>query len=97
MNRTAPNRNAIRLSAIIDPHTGSQARWIIGAECTEHDLDFNIDTPAGPRLQVCGSCLARTACLEYALTNGDSSHGVWGGTTRSARSAMLRTAKATSC
>lgn len=41
--------------------------------------------------QVCGRCLVREQCLEYALNRGEP-YGVWGGTTAGERRARTRRA-----
>ncbi len=38
--------------------------------------------------EVCFRCIARTACLEYALENRET-YGVWGGTTEGEREEMF--------
>lgn len=39
--------------------------------------------------KVCGACLVRSACLDYALRNGEE-HGVWGGLSKKERDAEKR-------
>lgn len=39
--------------------------------------------------EVCGSCVVRQQCLEYALANRES-EGIWGGATEKERRRILR-------
>ncbi len=75
--------------------------WRDTASCrdTDPDLFFPVGT-TGPAIeqiatakQVCSECLARTDCLEYAIsTNQDS--GIWGGTSEEERRQMRRARQA---
>jgi WhiB family redox-sensing transcriptional regulator len=42
--------------------------------------------------EVCSKCMARIACLEYALATRET-YGVWGGTTEDEREEMLAGAR----
>lgn len=39
--------------------------------------------------RICGGCLVRRECLDYAMNNGES-HGIWGGTTPEDRTRTRR-------
>src|SRR5690606_16211176 len=41
-------------------------------------------------LALCAECAVQPECLDYALSQGDSLEGVWGGTTKSQRKAIRR-------
>jgi WhiB family redox-sensing transcriptional regulator len=71
--------------------------WRQEAACrdTDPDLFFPVGT-TGPAIeqirsakQVCGECLVREPCLEYALQSNQDS-GVWGGTSEEERRAIRR-------
>ena len=80
------------------PNTASDLGWRATASCcdTDPDLFFPVGT-TGSALeqiatakQVCNSCPAQLACLEFALrTNQDT--GVWGGTSEEERRQLRRT------
>ena len=71
--------------------------WRLTASCrdTDPDLFFPVGT-TGPAIEqidnakaVCGTCDAKTPCLEFAMmTNQDS--GVWGGTSEEERRKLRR-------
>lgn len=74
--------------------------WLRSAACIGEDpeLFFPVGT-SGPALRetadakrVCGRCPVTADCLEYALTEGQTS-GVWGGTDEAERAGLLRTAR----
>ena len=67
----------------------------------ETDLFFPVGT-TGPAIEqianakaVCQSCIAKLACLEYALQN-NIQDGIWGGTTEEERRAILKKRRAAS-
>jgi WhiB family transcriptional regulator, redox-sensing transcriptional regulator len=71
--------------------------WRNHALCrdTDPDLFFPVGTTGHALMQierakeVCGECLAKDDCLEFALeTNQDS--GIWGGTSEEERRALRR-------
>ena len=47
------------------------------------------DEEAGPAKDVCGQCVVRQQCLEFALDNRER-EGVWGGATEKERRRILR-------
>jgi WhiB family redox-sensing transcriptional regulator len=68
--------------------TGSATNWRSAAACllADPDLFFPISS-AGPAERqvtraktICGGCLVREKCLEFALSH-ELSYGIWGGTT----------------
>jgi len=72
--------------------------WRDRAACINADpeLFFPVgETLAGDRQQIadakkfCGSCLARDACYEYAITTNQDS-GIWGNTTEKERRLIKR-------
>ncbi|HEY2223757.1 WhiB family transcriptional regulator [Actinomycetospora sp.] len=72
--------------------------WRSQAAC--RDLDVRMFYPdtgkrSGPAVAVCAGCVVRAACLEHALTAGES-HGVWGGKSEDERRAIRRARKAAS-
>lgn len=79
--------------------------WRLKAACYsaggETDLFFPVGT-TGPAVEqianakaVCQSCIAKLACLEYALQN-NIQDGIWGGTTEEERRAILKKRRAAS-
>ncbi|MGV9942315.1 WhiB family transcriptional regulator [Streptomyces sp. NPDC003401] len=80
--------------------TRAPMEWLRSAACIGEDpeLFFPVGT-SGPALRetadakrVCGRCPVTADCLEYALTEGQTS-GVWGGTDEAERAGLLRTAR----
>ena len=79
------------------PLTLANDDWRATAACqdTDPDLFFPVGT-TGPAIEqidnakaVCGTCDAKTPCLEFAMmTNQDS--GVWGGTSEEERRKLRR-------
>lgn len=59
--------------------------------CADDPETWHADTKAGKRRakERCGDCPVLTACLAYALDHPQE-RGVWGGTTRTERGAILR-------
>lgn len=69
--------------------------WMNDALCREYPLvNFfpGQGETADEALQVCGRCLVRAECLDYALTEGIR-HGIWGGMNAAARRAHARLAR----
>lgn len=66
--------------------------WADDALCAQTDPDLFFPEKGGstraPKA-VCAACPTRTACLDYALDNGER-YGVWGGMTPAERAAILR-------
>lgn len=67
--------------------------WRIRAACRTEDPELFFPTgAAGPESErqsqqakeVCGRCMVRLDCLEYAVLNGET-EGIWGGMTPSER------------
>ena len=80
------------------PNTTSDLSWRATASCcdTDPDLFFPVGTTGialeqiDEAKQVCNSCPAQLACLEFALrTNQDT--GIWGGTSEEERRQLRRT------
>lgn len=80
------------------PNTTSDLSWRSTASCcdTDPDLFFPVGTTGialeqiAQAKQVCNSCPAQLACLEFALrTNQDT--GIWGGTSEEERRHLRRT------
>lgn len=74
--------------------TAPPGPWIRSAACRALDMPEHVrlalfmpkDGPSGHQpVKVCGRCPVLRPCLEYALTQGDDLHGVWGGTTQNQR------------
>ncbi|CAM5627767.1 WhiB family transcriptional regulator [Streptomyces griseus] len=71
--------------------------WRLHAACREEDPDlfFPIGSTGPAVVQtaeaktVCRSCPVQTACLEWALENGQDS-GIWGGLSENERRALKR-------
>jgi WhiB family redox-sensing transcriptional regulator len=74
--------------------TSGCADWREAGACTKLDPDlFFPISSTGRALEqiaaakaICGACLVRRPCLEFALEH-DLSHGIWGGTTPQDRQA----------
>ncbi|MFE1251299.1 WhiB family transcriptional regulator [Streptomyces sp. NPDC058735] len=75
--------------------------WLRSAACVDEDpeLFFPVGT-AGPALRdvdaakrICARCPVADDCLAFALSNGQASPGVWGGTCEEERDALLRTTR----
>lgn len=73
--------------------------WMSDAACREHpEVEF---IPANPSTEehadraraICGRCLCRAECLDYAMAD-PSLLGVWGGTTSAGRRELRRRAAA---
>jgi len=80
------------------PNTTSDLSWRSTASCcdTDPDLFFPVGTTGialeqiDEAKEVCNSCPAQLACLEFALrTNQDT--GIWGGTSEEERRQLRRT------
>ena len=68
--------------------------WMRDAACREHDpaLWFpERGAPTAPAKAICGACLVRTECVDYALELGER-HGVWGALSGPERAALRREA-----
>jgi WhiB family redox-sensing transcriptional regulator len=73
------------------------ADWRSLAACMSADPDmFFPISSVGPALQqvsqakaICAGCRVRQACLDFALSTGQT-HGVWGGTTEEERQRLRR-------
>lgn len=69
----------ISLSQIADVRS---LEWQERAACAEVDVNMFFpekgQSVSDPK-RICRGCEVREQCLEYALTFGDSLHGVWGG------------------
>lgn len=74
--------------------------WLRSAACVDEDpeLFFPVGT-AGPALpdvtaakRICARCPVTDDCLSFALGSGQAS-GVWGGTCKEERDALLRTTR----
>jgi WhiB family transcriptional regulator, redox-sensing transcriptional regulator len=77
------------------PATPGSPDWRDSGACRDADpeLFFPVGS-AGPALvqvdqakQICGRCVVRTQCLEWALASGQEA-GVWGGTSDDERRAL---------
>lgn len=73
--------------------------WVADAICPQTDPEAFF--PLSPHSRgvaeakaVCASCLARSECLEYALTLAWEVDGIWGGTTSTDRRRIRRERKA---
>lgn len=60
-------------------------------------MDPNLFFPDSPliikrreAMKTCGQCAVQPECLEYALSQGPSLHGIWGGTTHSQRNKLRK-------
>lgn len=81
----------------IPAHVLRDRPWVRGAAC--NDLDPELFFPEGDGVparrqtamakEVCAACPVRSACLDWALTVGES-HGIWGGTTPEERRMLRR-------
>jgi WhiB family transcriptional regulator, redox-sensing transcriptional regulator len=61
--------------------------WQTNARCTEVDPEIFFPERGGSSKaarQVCGNCLVKEQCLEYALNNKEQ-FGIWGGTSERER------------
>jgi WhiB family transcriptional regulator, redox-sensing transcriptional regulator len=66
--------------------------WRDDAECLDNDPELFFPVGNGPEAarqtalakRVCHRCPAMTACLDWALANGQD-HGIWGGLTEDER------------
>ena len=71
--------------------------WRNDAACRETDPNLFFPVGAsGPAVEqianakaICSNCLARVACLKYAL-DSHQDYGIWGGTTEEERRKILR-------
>ncbi len=71
---------------MIDNNQGSEINWREYAYCkgTDPGLFYPITNKQQAEVaKVCGHCVVRNECLEYALENKE--YGVWGGTTERQR------------
>lgn len=67
--------------------------WHAGAACGEHpEVSFFPDRgqSLAPAQAVCGGCLVRRECLDYAMGLSPAPDGVWGGLSRRAREKLTR-------
>lgn len=67
--------------------------WMARAACrnADHDLFFgNTGSTVAQAKAICAECPVRLHCLDYANRElqGESNHGIWGGTTPAERTAM---------
>jgi WhiB family redox-sensing transcriptional regulator len=72
--------------------TSEQTDWHGRAACRLADPElFFPECTTGPVIgrakQICGSCLVRARCLDWALSHGAAT-GIWGGRTETERHAM---------
>lgn len=66
---------------------GGGLHWRARGACVDLDPELffpDSSDPATQALAACAGCPVRTACLSWALTNGET-HGVWGGMTETDR------------
>lgn len=67
-----------------------------GALCAQTDPEAFFpekgETPTTAK-QICTTCPLQRQCLQYALTTGQD-YGIWGGTTRNERRALIAAARA---
>ena len=69
--------------------------WRSQAACKDADTEIffpdneNDEDSVATAKNVCGQCIARLACLEFALTNNEK-YGVWGGLTTKERTSIRR-------
>ncbi len=62
--------------------------WQADALCREHpEVNFfpRLGEPVDPALQVCEGCLVRYECRQWALAQGPTLNGVWGGLSQQQR------------
>jgi WhiB family redox-sensing transcriptional regulator len=72
------------------------APWMAQADCRTHEPEVFFPEQ-GPWMlseiaeakRICGGCIVRGECLEYALSN-NIEYGVWGGLTRNERKALKK-------
>ena len=66
--------------------------WMARAECRIRGISphvFYVDDEYGKPPDVCGMCIVREDCLEYALANRER-EGFWGGTNQAQRRSIIR-------
>lgn len=66
--------------------------WMKLANCTQTDPEVffpNVGEPPNTAKRICGRCMVRLECLQWALLN-DERFGVWGGTSERERHRMKR-------
>jgi WhiB family redox-sensing transcriptional regulator len=66
--------------------------WMDLANCLGCDPDLffpELGEPSAAAKAVCGGCVVRTECLDFALVTGQK-HGIWGGTSERERRRMRR-------
>lgn len=84
MNTTQPGRPTTRDEPAEHPARRALLLAIGDAvvPCVRAEAEWFADDAAEQRRAArhCGSCIAKTACGEYAITVGEP-HGVWGGMT----------------
>ncbi len=83
----------------LPPPVAESWEWQMHAGCRDVDgsLFFHPDNERGEAREnrlaaakrVCGQCVVRTQCLEYALDSGER-HGIWGGLSEDERTRMRR-------
>lgn len=74
----------------LDDIVDDRPAWWRHAACNGVDPDLffpEIGGNATYAQKICATCVARPACLQYAIDNGEK-YGVWGGTTARERRLM---------
>ncbi len=78
---------------IIQPEHWKVAEpWIAAGACRTYDPELFFPASGGDEatpIAICGECLVRLACLDYAL-EANERWGVWGGTTQRYRRRLVR-------
>ncbi|MGH9117242.1 MAG: WhiB family transcriptional regulator [Acidimicrobiales bacterium] len=71
---------------------GLDLAWMDLANCLGCDPDLffpELGEPSAAAKAVCGGCVVRRECLEFALVTGQK-HGIWGGTSERERRRLRR-------
>lgn len=80
-------------SALPAREVADPLEWMSDALCAQTDIEAFIPKGKGGSSRrakrICGECLARGACLEYALET-DQRIGIWGGLTTNERDALKK-------
>ncbi len=91
MTKTSAVRGRIAGSADIDidylfSRLSEGLEWQKDALCSQIDPEmwFPEDHGPSPAKRLCGECLVKQECLDYAIENNEM-HGIWGGMTRKER------------